>query len=335
MKIGLMGCGVVAGYGHLPAIKATSGLELHAIFDPNVERLRTAQEKFSVPNAFTDSNKFFESGLDAVVITSPAPVHKQNVFDAANHRLPVLCEKPLAMDEAESQAMIDRMRQVGQPLYVAFVMRFSPAATYIKQAILNGAIGQVRDLRLIYNWDCHGQCSPRCSGQINERRRGRMLEGGPLVDCGVHDIDLARWWLGSEVNRFRSFGVWLENYDAPDHLYLHMDHESGAHSMVEISFSYGHTAKEPRNEYAHDIIGTAGVIRYDRNSKTFDLRTADGTTNLGWQQEKSFETMYQQFERALRTGNAGDLPSGEDGLIATRIARQATEQAMQDRNRHR
>src|SRR4051794_25773857 len=135
MKIGLMGCGTVAGYGHLPAIKATAGLTLHSIFDPDESHLREAQQKFDPAHAFTDAKQFFESGLDAVVITSPAPAHFENVLAAAAHRLPVLCEKPLAMDEAESRRMIDAMKAAGVPLYVAFVMRFSPAALKIKELI--------------------------------------------------------------------------------------------------------------------------------------------------------------------------------------------------------
>src|SRR5438045_2373351 len=83
MKIGLMGCGTVAGYGHLPAIKATPGLELHSIFDPNETHLSAAKEQFHPTHAFTDATRFFDSGLDAVVITSPAPAHLQNVLDAA------------------------------------------------------------------------------------------------------------------------------------------------------------------------------------------------------------------------------------------------------------
>src|ERR1041385_3016234 len=95
-RVGLMGCGTVAMYGHLPALASEQGLELTAVFDPDSTRLKAAQDKFAVPNAFTDAESFFKSGLDAIVVTSPAGVHPQNVRDAARHGKHVLCEKPLA-----------------------------------------------------------------------------------------------------------------------------------------------------------------------------------------------------------------------------------------------
>ena len=82
-KIGLMGCGMVAGYGHIPALLEVPDLRLHALFDPEPENLRKAQEKFGVPEAFTDPEAFFRSGIEAVSITSPAPCHRQNVLDVA------------------------------------------------------------------------------------------------------------------------------------------------------------------------------------------------------------------------------------------------------------
>ena len=108
-KIGLMGCGAVAQYGHLPAIQQVPDLTLHAIYDPVAANLAAAQAKFGVPQAFTDAASFFASGIEAVSITSPAPCHKENVLAAARQGLPVLCEKPLAMDQVEAAEMIAAM----------------------------------------------------------------------------------------------------------------------------------------------------------------------------------------------------------------------------------
>ena len=75
IKIGLMGCGAVAGYGHIPAILNVPGLELHALYDPCEANLMKMRERFHVPRAFTDQGEFFASGIEAVTITSPAPSH--------------------------------------------------------------------------------------------------------------------------------------------------------------------------------------------------------------------------------------------------------------------
>jgi predicted dehydrogenase len=332
-RIGLMGYGTVAGYGHVPAILATPDLKLAAVYDPNPARLAALRQQVGTIDTFGNSEAFFNAGLDAVVITSPAPNHYENVSDAVRCGLPVLCEKPLAVTLDESQAIVDLMDRAGLPLFTAFCYRFSPCALDIKTLVADGTIGVVRSLRLVYNWNLHGKYVQTESGEIieNPRRRGRMLEGGPLIDCGVHQIDLARWWLDSEVERQFAAGTWVDDYEAPDHMYLHLDHSNGAHAFIEISVSYTHTAKEPRSHFLYELIGTEGVIRYDREEQVFEVRNSRETRRLRWHEEKNFEGMYSAFAQALQTGEGGNLPTGRDGLSTTRIAAAATDSVIAER----
>jgi len=335
IKVGLMGCGMVANYGHLPVIKATEGLILYSIYDPNKENLARAKEKYDVPHAFSDDADFFASGIEAVSITSPAPCHKQNVLDAAARSLPVLCEKPLAMNADEGKEMIDAMKNANASIFTAFCYRFSPSALKIRELVREKAIGEVRSLRLIYNWDLHGKFRTDSEGKqiIQKRREGRMLEGGPMVDCGTHQIDLARFWLGSEVIDFSSHGAWVDEYEAPDHMWLHMDHANGAHTMIEMSYSYHHTAKNRRKEFVYELIGTEGVIRYDAETRTFRMENISGTHDFPFHDVKSFEGMYAEWANALKTGHSELLTSAEDGMIVTDIARRATDTAISNRSK--
>ncbi|MEM7682644.1 MAG: Gfo/Idh/MocA family oxidoreductase [Planctomycetota bacterium] len=336
-KIGMMGAGVVADYGHLPAIRYIPGIECHALFDPKAQRVETMRANHHVPNGFTDVDAFFASGLDAVAICSPAPTHRANVELAAKHGLPILCEKPLSMDKAEGRAMIDACQTAGVPLVVGFCYRFAQPAKTIKTLVDQGAIGDVRTLRLIYNWDCHGlYYRPDPRGRpghwaIDPRRQGRMHEGGPLVDCGVHQIDLALWWTGGDVVRSQGHGAWVDEYDAPDHVFFHMDLDTGAHVLVEMSFSYGHTTRDKFSEFVYELIGTDGMIRYDRNESFFELRTHQETRRLEFDSEKNFAEMYRDFERLLRTGDAGDLCTAEQAERVTDLARTATDRVIADR----
>ena len=333
IKLGLMGCGMVAGYGHLPAIASVPELTLHAVYDPDSGRAQNAAERFGAAQWFTDSDAFFASGIDAVTVTSAAPAHLRNILDAARFGKHALCEKPLALDDGEAREMIAAMRSAGLMLFTGFTYRFSASALKIKELVDAGAIGKALSLRLIYNWDLHGKYETLPDGTrgLNARRVGRMDEGGPMVDCGVHQIDLARWWLSSEVVHSIGIGAWVDDYKAPDHMYLHMDHACGAHTTIEISYSYGHTAKEPRSEFVYEIIGTEGVIRYDRNAGAFDIRTETGTQSLEWHYEKNFEVIYSAFATDLKNGNGTYLATGEDGLAATILARQGTEDAIRRR----
>lgn len=330
VRIGLMGCGTVAGYGHLPAIGATEELDLAAIFEPDAERCAEAAERFRPGAAYDDAEAFYGCGLDAVTVTSPLPCHYVNVTGAIRHGLPVLCEKPLAMHDMEAAEMISQAQAAGVALYTGFNYRFGEAEQCIKRLCGEGAIGEVRSLRLIYIWNCHGRYETDAAGnRIEQRRRqGRMLEGGPMVDCGTHQVDLARWWLGSEVADFDAWGAWVEAYEAPDHVWLHMDHENGAHTMVEISYSYAHTALEPEHHFIYDLIGTEGVIRYDRAKERVVLRSSAATENFSVRPGKNFAGLYAAFAKAVATGDDADLPTARDGQAAARITREATEAAM-------
>ena len=332
-RIGLMGCGTVADYGHLPVLRKHPGLDLVALFDPDKGRVEAAASKFGVKGAFTDSEEFLSSGLDAVAVTSPAPFHVRNIGDAARHGLHVLCEKPLAMDEAGCREAIAAARRAGVMLFTAFDYRFSPVSMEIRRLIQEGAIGRVGAMRLIYVWNCHGKFSRGPNGERiqNARRDGRMDEGGPMVDCGVHQIDLARWWTGSEVTDWTASGAWVDDYEAPDHVYLHMNHECGTHTTVEMSYSYCHTAAEPAWLFTYEIIGERGVIRYDRGRKLFEVRSDKETRRLEFASEKNFAGLYDAFADALETGRPGDLPIGEDGLAATVLSRGATVQIIERR----
>jgi predicted dehydrogenase len=332
-KIGLMGCGVVADYGHLPAIKNCSDLELFAVYDPDEESRERARHKFGVPYAYGDEAAFFNSGIEAVTITSPAPCHLENVLSAARYGLPVLCEKPLAPDDEEAQRMIDAMAAAGAPLYAAFCYRFSEVALRIRALAQSKAIGEIRSLRLIYNWDLHGKFWVDAGGKLvpQRRREERMQEGGPMIDCGTHQIDLAHFWLGSPVVDFCARGAWVDEHEAPDHIWLQMDHLSGAHTMIEMSYSYHHTTAAKRREFDYELIGTQGVIRYDREARNFTMENAAGSHRLPFGEEKNFVGLYREFASALQRGHSELLTSGRDGMRVVQIAREATNQAIRHR----
>jgi predicted dehydrogenase len=331
LRIGLMGCGHVAEFGHLPAIQESAGLELVALYDPVPGRAADYAARFG-GQPFEDAEAFFATNLDVVAITSSAHAHRENVLDASKHGVHVICEKPIAMTDEEGGEMVAAMRAAGKEFFVGFCYRFSPVAQQIKQWVGDGTVGEVRALRLIYNWHLHGQFIRSPAGEWVESPfyRGRMEEGGPLVDCGVHQIDLARWWLGSEVKGWSAAGAWVGKFEAPDHVWLHMRHETGALTTVEVSYAHGHTAKEPRSVFTYELIGTGGVIRYDRDGYILEARHGQGTISVPGASEKNFPGMYAALVERLNGGEI-DMPTAQDGIDATRIARQATDSLIAGR----
>lgn len=332
-KIGLMGCGAVASFGHLPAISQTEGLELVAVYDPSPVRLAAVSSEIGSARAFSDVESFFDSDMEAVVVCSPAWAHKENVLESAKRRIHVLCEKPIAMNDEDAEEMILAMEKAGKHLFTAFVYRFSPVALQIKKWVEEKIAGNIRSLRLVYDWELHGEWMTDSKGGWIKSPvwAGRMAEGGPLVDCGVHQIDLARWWLGEDVVATNAAGAWVSNYEAPDHVYLHMTHSGGASTCVETSFSYGHTAVNPSPIFTYDLIGDGGILHYNRNGWILEARNGQGIHRVPGASEKNFPGLHHAFSEALRTGDPGNLPSGRDGLWATKIARSATDLVIANR----
>ena len=331
-RIGLMGCGSVADFGHLPAIIHTPGLELVALFDPIPGRAQAYSEKFG-GQPFTDENAFFDAGLDAVVVSSPLLTHHDNVMLCSEKGVHVLCEKPIATDEEEAADMIAVMEDSGKGFFVGFVYRFSHSAWQLRQWIRDGVIGKVKHIRMVYMWNLHGQWVQDSDGKWIESPmwRGRMVEGGPLVDCGVHQIDLIRWMTGLEIRSWDGFGTWVSNYEAPDHISAMLQLENDVTASVEVSFTYGHTAKDPRSVFTYEVIGTGGVARFDRDGYILEVRNGEGIRTAPGAGEKNFEGMYAQFAEFLHSGKTGDLATPQDALVATEIAVDCTDRAIQRR----
>jgi hypothetical protein len=93
--------------------------------------------------------------------------------------------------------------------------------------------------------------------------------------------------------------------------------------MIETSFSYGRHVSRPAGPTSLEAHRTEGVIRFNRETNSFTLAQVAGTTQFQFKPEKNFSAMYEQFLKAIETGEVGPFATGEDGIIATRIAREA------------
>ena len=331
IKFGLMGCGIVAHYRHLPALQGIAGIRRAALYSPRIASARELAAEFGFETATDDESAFWASNLDLVSITSPSGAHLANLRSAADHGVHVICEKPLAETMEACDEALQLVRSAGIRAMVAFCYRFGAVSRKIRELLSTGAIGSPRTMRLVFNWDCRGKYLDLATHKLNERREGRMREGGPFFDCGVHLIDIARFWTGAEPIRWRGIGSWADDYDAPDHVWGHLDFSNGMHVMAETSISYGHVCANRLMAYRYDIIGTDGVIRYDKTSSTFELQNAQGVQTFAFAEEKDFAEMYRAMFNARSTGDFSGMPMLEDGAIATKIALAITREAMAER----
>ena len=173
------------GYESMPDL-----CEMVAVCDVNPETANTAAQKFNVPKTYSDYRQMLaQEGLDAVSVATPNAFHKQPTIDALNAGLHVICEKPLAMDAAEARAMCSAARDSGKILQVALQMRFTGAARFMKQFIDAGNMGDIYYARA---QALRRRGVPHWGVFIDKEKQG----GGPLIDIGVHILDLTLFLMG-------------------------------------------------------------------------------------------------------------------------------------------
>ncbi len=194
LALAVVGAGRM-GRRHIAAAGAAAGLELRAVCDS----LPGAAARAGPPGvaAATDLAELGGLGADAVVIAAPTPLHVELADRAIAMGLHVLCEKPVGFDPAAATALGERAAAAGRVLAVGFWRRCAWPYVEARRLLDAGAIGEPRLLRLS-QWDAAPPPLAFCDPAVS---------GGIEVDCGVHEFDLVRWLLRSDVTGVRSTGV--------------------------------------------------------------------------------------------------------------------------------
>ena len=192
-RVGIIGIGGIFKGSHIWEYLEDERLEVVALCDIIEERATEIRDKY-FPNAavYTDFRELLkDETIDSVDICTPNYLHSiiaVAAFEAGKH---VFCEKPDAVNVEEVLKMNRAAEKAGKTLMIMRNNRFSPASQYAKKYIESGAMGDIY-----------------CGRSGWQRRRGipgkggwfttkAQSGGGPLIDLGVHMIDLAIWLMGS------------------------------------------------------------------------------------------------------------------------------------------
>jgi len=190
LKVGIIGTGGIAWAVHIPGYQKLEGVEVVAGCDINPEHLKNAMERFGIPRGYEDYREMLEKeDLDAVSVCTPNYVHKDPTILALKAGVHVLCEKPIGLNAKEGFEMAEAARKYKKILQVGFCWRWNGAARAIKRYIDDGAMGEIYHSEVIAmrrrgipGWGVFGE----------KDKQG----GGPLIDIGVHALDLTLWFLG-------------------------------------------------------------------------------------------------------------------------------------------
>jgi len=261
---------------------------------------------------------FADPDIDAVLINTPTGTHAQYLIEAAKHRKHIYVEKPITKTLEEARAVLPILQESGVICQVGFMRRFDPAYAAAKKRIDAGDIG-----RPIY---FKGVSRDPASPPESYIR----TSGGIFLDLAIHDFDIARYLMGSEVKSVRSMGsIQLHPFMADcrdvDQALTYLTFESGAAGDVESSRNAG---------YGYDIrgevVGTEGtlligslrrqdVILLSRRGSTKEI-VPDFVRRF----DEAFELELNHFVECVRERKT-PLCTPLDGLRALEIAQAATD----------
>lgn len=191
MRAAVMGLGGI-GRAHLRALQATPGAEIAAVCDSQKSLLKTVGDEFEVEKRYVDfKNMLDREQLDTVSVATPNSAHAGPTIAALDHGVHVLVEKPMARTYSEAKQMVDAAERNDRVLQVVFNHRYRPDVQVLKQFIDDGGVGDIYHAKS--RW-LRRAGIPGRSGSwfINKEESG----GGPLIDLGVHMLDMALYLLG-------------------------------------------------------------------------------------------------------------------------------------------
>lgn len=189
IKVAVIGVGSVSE-SHITAYLANPNVELYAFCDINETQLKKMGEKYGVSRLYTDEAEMLKAlpELEAVSVCTWNSAHAPCSIMALNAGKHVLCEKPMALNVEEAEAMQVAAEKNGKLLMIGFVRRFGKDCKIVKDMNENGTLGEVYYTKAVNLRRNGNPC-----GWFGEKARSG---GGPLIDLGVHSIDLVRYLLG-------------------------------------------------------------------------------------------------------------------------------------------
>ena len=189
IKVAVVGVGSISSY-HIKNYIANPDVELYAFCDINEERLKLMGEKYGVTRLYTSEAEMLRAlpEIDAVSVCTWNSAHAPCTIMALDAGKHVLCEKPMASTLEEAEAMQAAAERNGKLLMIGFVRRFGRDCDLASDLIADGKLGEI--------YYAKAQYLRRNGHPGGWFGRKEFSGGGPLIDLGVHSIDLVRYLMG-------------------------------------------------------------------------------------------------------------------------------------------
>jgi len=188
LRLGLVGVGPVVQRYHLRAVRGVPEVQPAAVVDINEERAREFAQQQGFPFFTSRLHELFGK-VDLAIVALPNSLHASVACELLSNGIDVLCEKPMARNVPECQAMIEAARRGDAQLCIGHNRRFRNNVSLAKRLMEKNILGEVIRIEAeegsTADW-------PRSSSYFDPAQAG----GGALIDVGIHSIDLIRWLVG-------------------------------------------------------------------------------------------------------------------------------------------
>ncbi len=320
LNVGLIGLGRLGRVYARDLAGRIPETRLAAVADPLGSVAKDIAAEFEVSRSYTDPLALIDDkSVDAIVIVTPTHIHREQVIAAAKSGKPTFCEKPpaLSLDEvAEMKTAIERSKVFFQ---MGFMRRFDAGYAAAKKAIEAGRIG----MPLVF------KATSRDPFRPSLEYANPASSGGMLIDMGIHDFDLARWFMG-EVRTVSAIGATiaypeLESVGDIDNAIASLTFTSGKLGVVDLTRSgiYGY-------DISTEILGLEGTIRigYLRETPIMIMTKASGVSydTVPYFMERFRDAYTNQLQNFAQNVQQDRQPpiTIDDGMEALRIGVAAT-----------
>jgi predicted dehydrogenase len=188
-----VGCGTIARYQHLPALRRLRTARLVGVADPDADVRRRVARRYGVPAVGEAAELVALPGVDALVIASPASLHAEHALLATAAKKPFYLEKPLATSAPEAQRVLAALAAAPDLVAaIGFNYRSSPIFAETRRLVRSGVLGELLAVQMLL-------CEP-LDANLSTWRRRRESGGGAGLELVSHQVDLLRWLLSTEVS---------------------------------------------------------------------------------------------------------------------------------------
>lgn len=189
LRVGIIGLGI--GRMHIDGWRQHPHVDVVAIADSDATRLAQVGSSHGIEARYTDALAMLAAEqLDVVSVCVPNKFHLPLTLAALQAGCHVLCEKPMALSAAEGRQMLDAAQAAGKRLMINFSYRFSAQSRALKAQVDAGFFGDFYFGRTVWH---RRRGMPGFGGWFGQKA---LAGGGPLIDLGVHRLDLALWLMG-------------------------------------------------------------------------------------------------------------------------------------------